>query len=266
MALALVSTSARAQSQNWLDWRAPPECPPASVVEARVSEWLGGSLKEPDQLAVQADLSWNQPSWQVTVDITYQGHHGRRQVIVNSCQDAADFVAVAVVLTVDPALAQQIPEASAATLENASGDPEMRASEPAAPTPEPSSSDAPEEPKGTAVAAPSKRAPRVRGHVTLEAEGAYGPLPGLRPGVALGMGIEVERHVLMLSARFLPGMNVEPSQAVAPISFGLLAGRLSWAYLFLRGNVSAGPLLSLSAGAIRTKQEPNDAQSQFWGA
>lgn len=263
----LLQTSAVfAQGDSWLDWNVPPECPPASVIEARVAEWLGGPLREPEELAVQANLSWKQPSWHVTVDITYQGHHGQRQVIVSSCQDAADFVAVAVVLTVDPALAQHIPQASAATVETSSDGGKERAVGDTRIAPDPSPPIAPIEQETRAVVAAPRRAARIRGHVTLEAEGTYGPLPGLRPGAALGVGVDVGRHVLMLNARWLPGMDVAPAQAAAPISFGLLAGRLAWAYLPLRGDVSVGPLLSLSAGAIRTKQRPNAAQNQFWGA
>jgi hypothetical protein len=221
---------------------------------------------EPVQLAVRAHLTWRQPSWHVAVDITYQGHHGQRQVMVSSCQDAADFVAVAVVLTVDPTAAQQIPEADATNLQKLSEDgPEAQLADVAAPAvPRPSAT--PPAQDVPPSASPPPRTAGVRGHVTLEAEGSYGPLPGFRPGVSLGGGIEVARHVFMLNARWLPGMNVEPARAVAPISFGLLAGRLAWAYLFAGRDASVGPLISVSVGALFTKQQPNEGQRQFWAA
>lgn len=255
-----------AQGHHWLEWSVPPECPPASVIEARVVEWLGGPLTEPEQLAVRAHLTWRQPSWHVAVDITYQGHHGQRQVMVSSCQDAADFVAVAVVLTVDPTAAQQIPEADATNLQKLSEDgPEAQLADVAAPA-EPRPSAAPPAQDVPPSASPPPRTAGVRGHVTLEAEGSYGPLPGFRPGVSLGGGIEVARHVFMLNARWLPGMNVEPAQASAPILFALVGGRLAWSYPLLHGDFSLGPLVSVSAGSIITRQGDAARKFEFWGA
>lgn len=257
--------SPAADGPTWLSWSAPPECPPPSAVETRVAEWLGRAFTADEAPRVIAELRWDGDSWQVQVSLDYQDHHGQRNVAVASCQDAADFIAVAVVLTVDPNLAGRFPDAQAreagarAEEDRAPSEPVENQQEGA--SPEPRSPDHVDERK------PIQRARiDVRGHVTLEVEGSYGPLPGLRPGAALGTGLDVGRQVWVLSARWLPAMDVEPARATAPISFALIGGRLAWSYLVLRGGFSLGPLVSASLGAIVTRQGERERKVEFWGA
>src|SRR5690606_36197462 len=98
---------ADAQEPGWLSWTAPPECPSAHDIEQRVGAWLGGAPSRASDLTVETALRWTEQKWEVTVDITLAGHSGTRRILVDTCQDAADFVAVAVVLAVDPARAER---------------------------------------------------------------------------------------------------------------------------------------------------------------
>ncbi len=86
----------------WLSWHAPPECPSASYIEERIVEWLGRPPSVEARLAVDAAVLWRDDHWQVTAEISQARQKGERQVLVASCTEAADFVALSVVLALDP--------------------------------------------------------------------------------------------------------------------------------------------------------------------
>src|SRR5688572_574339 len=88
---------------NWLSWSPPPECPTQEYIEGRITEWLGGELPASAELEVSARLTWvDSGRWEVQVLARLNGREGLRHITVQRCSEAADFVALAVVLAVNP--------------------------------------------------------------------------------------------------------------------------------------------------------------------
>lgn len=251
-------------TQSWLDWHAPPECPTAGDIERRVSEWLGGPVPTETEMAVRTALVWNGERWEVTVEISFGAQKGTRQVGVRDCQEAADFVAVAVALALDPSLA----DGSEIAVPGASQDGPKRGSTPDEPERASASPAAPSEGHaGTPQRAPPPRSrsaatdgtPPFRPHVSVSAEAAVGTLPDPALGLDIAAGGDVGRLSLSLGARWLPPNTTAPTQAAAPIDFSLFGARAHGAYLLLGPEARVGPSLAVDAGAIRAKQLRSDA-------
>ncbi|HEU5075071.1 MAG TPA: hypothetical protein VFU02_12865 [Polyangiaceae bacterium] len=258
LALAMfLSRPADAEPTAWLDWSPPPECPSAADIERRVVEWLGGPFPTGTDIVVRTELAWNGARWEVTVEVAFGDQSGTRRISVRDCQEAADFVAVAVALAVDPSVAEKVdprrPDAADAepARESAVSDSASRA----APEAQPASERA-EEPHATRAvprAAVPARSP-VRPHLSVSAEGATGVLPGPALGLGVAAGGDIGRLVVSLGGHWLPPASTTPEQALAPIDFSLLSGSLRAAYLFLGPKARVGPSVGLEAGAIQAKQ------------
>ena len=252
-----LSASAGAQPAPWLDWSPPPECPSAADIERRVAEWLGGPFPTDADIAVRTALTWNGALWEVAVEISFGDQSGTRQVAVRDCQEAADFVAVAVALAVDPSLAAQTETQTPDAVESK---PELDASreakvEPVRPVEQASGSNA-AKPSATLVrpsAAPDSALP-FRPHVSVAAEGAAGVLPEPALGIDAAVGGDIGRLSLSLGARWLPPASTAPERAAAPIEFSLLGGRVDAAYLFFGPEARVGPSVAVDAGAIQAQQ------------
>jgi len=257
VASVLATSPARADDAQWLEWSPPPECPTREYILQRIEEWLGGALPNDAGLAVDTSLEWTGSSWQVNVRVSFDGHTGQRSVAVTGCSEAADFVAVAVVLAVDPSLADTLPMEGRAT--------EDETSSPIAEAEAPPSDDAlapvatRSQPTAQPAAKPSSNAPPTwspRPFVVGAGEALLGSLPELQFGVGVGGGIELDRVLIGASGHFLPPSQVAPSEAAAPIDFGLITGRAAISYLWpLSTRIGLGPRVSLEAGAVFTEQK-----------
>ncbi|HEY6724513.1 MAG TPA: hypothetical protein VI197_10785 [Polyangiaceae bacterium] len=252
MALGMLSTlSASAAPTAWLEWQAPPECPTASDIERRVSQWLGGPVPTDTDMAVRTALIWNGERWEVTVEIAFGGQKGTRQVTVRDCQEAADFVAIAVALALDPSLAEG---EDAAVPDAPEQDRPLDAPERPNLAPAPMPGEAPRARAPAARSAAPGGQSRFRPHLSVSVEGAAGTLPDPALGVGIAAGGDVGRLTFSLGARWFPPNSTTPEQAAAPIDFSLLGARAGAAYLFLGPAVRIGPSLAVDAGAIRAQQ------------
>jgi len=249
MLVMLLAGAARAEgAPKWLDWSAPPECPTVSDIEQRAVELFGGPLPRDRGLAVATELIWTGKDWEIAVELALDGHRGRRQVTVGRCTQAADFVAVAVVLAVDPASSQRL----------------LDEHEEAEPTPAPvkpnaESAASVSDPPTTAVeggppSAAAMNRVRIVPHVSVLADGAVGVLPGVHLGGALWVGADIDRLALGVVAAWYPATSTTLEAARAPIDFGLTAGRANVAYWFLGPRVRVGPSLSVHVGVIESGQ------------
>lgn len=265
-ALPLVS---HASEPTWLSWRAPPECPDPSYIQSKVTDWLEGPLPGPERLSVDGATHWTGERWRVSVNVALDGRPGRREVEVDRCSDAADFVALTVVLAVNPesALGEPAPtDAEAATpAESASEAPEQGAAaqataeqamveqamvEQAEPASEPTRASSPKPDGGP------------RWSVALAPELAAGVLPGARFGVGLFAGLGLGRLETQLGVRWLPPGSDVPANAAAPISYSLLGARATAAYLWPTGALALGPLVAFEVGAIFSDQEGDGGQER----
>ena len=132
-AIAGWAGDSRASGPSWLEWSAPPGCPQSTDIERRVNEWVGGSLPEDGDLSVRTTLSRSAKQWDVGVVISREGQTAERRVSVSSCAAAADFVAIAVALAVDPGLAARLESDTPAVFPAATEDSQRESS--AAPSP-----------------------------------------------------------------------------------------------------------------------------------
>jgi hypothetical protein len=243
----VLAPSALAADPDWLAWEPAPECPDGAYIERRVSEWLAGGLPSKGQLAVRTNLTFDGAVWIVEVDVSLSGQSGKRRVAVADCNDAADFVAVTVVLAVDPSLegSFDVPEGAEPS------DPAPRAANggETPPASKPKSEALVEEPGPVR----SRKMP-PRPHLSVGVEGAAGILPEPALGVGLDGGLDLGRLFLTLGGRWLLPRATSPSGSVAPIEFSLLAARLVAGYSFFGPKLLLGPTLSLEGGAILTSQ------------
>ncbi len=296
MALAALSAvagwplEASAAGPSWLEWSAPPGCPDGDDIERRVGEWVEGRWAESSDLSVTATLRTSGDQWDVRVVVTRGGHIAERLVTVSSCEAAADFVAIAIVLAVDPDLAEQLESDLLAVSSAAVARPQEEAPvtpragpEPADP---PSQADAGPAAGPPAVVAPPSASPlppeeavssdaatgwsfrrwksNWQPHATLWGEEAWQSLPRPAVGVGLGLGLDHRRWSVALGARRLLPVTVFPERAAAPIEFSLTGVRCTLGYRLLAPPVQLAPLVSLEGGAVQTHQR--GATSETVGA
>jgi hypothetical protein len=237
---------------TWLSWRPPPECPRADFVLERVRGWLGGTLPDPAGLRASGEVNWTGEQWEITVVLLMQGTRGERRVRVATCADAAEFLAVAIVLAVDPSRGAGLP---------ALGETPVSTTEvPLDPALEETTSEeaalSSETPTSRPVSKPA--APR-RGERTwflgARAEGVLGALPSFQVGPVVEGGLQRGALTMGLGAHFLPPVSTLPAGAVAAISYALAAGRLGACYLPRLGPLALGPCANVDVGALWTNQD-----------
>lgn len=250
-ALLILPMDLDAAYPSWLKWEAPSECPDAGFIEQRVQEGLGRKLPEEIALQVATRLSFAEGQWKVIADLSYEGQVGQRQVAVGTCQEAAEFVAVAVVLAVSHADASDSHSASSEARPEAL--PEIEA------LPQES---AQKEPKVVTYATlkPSDATPKssLRGFAGIVGVAVGGPLPTVQAGVGLEGGLKMDRFHLALEAAWLPPIEHSFVQARAPLQFSLVYGRISLAYLWDNQWGKVGPSASANAGGIYVAQRTQD--------
>jgi len=276
-AVAGWSLDSRAGDASWLEWSAPAGCPVRGDIERRVTKWLGNPLPDDGELFVHTQLVRSGRRWNVAIEISLRGQTGERRVTVSSCEAAAEFVAIAVVLAVDPSLA--------AGLEHRADElpvhPEPRDTEEPRKTPEPAPRKV--EPQrnlpadGEEVPASDPRASQHeeargwnwRGHASGAGVGAWGTLPRATPGADLQLGGDHGPWSMGLGVRWLLPVTVSPDRAVAPIDFSWFGARAVFAYRLLGPAVEVGPALAVEGGIITADQQGRSAEnpvSEPWWA
>ncbi len=258
--------TASAPETPWLRWSAPPECPDASQIEARLTEWLGAPLAPKKALSVRGVADWTGEAWEVKVDLDYGTHSGQRRVLVDTCAEAADFVALTVALAVEPGLRPEALGDSAALEER-----EERSAEEG---PEA----APSERASEAIAVGTTSTPRDQdadgSRRRKEAPAAFdalagaslvwlvGPLPDPRWGGAVDVGLSVRAFRFELGALLVPRAEHAIPAAENDADFGLLAGRAHLGYGFGSGRWQFGPYLEAQVGALQVEEQVDAAASR----
>jgi len=249
---------------NWLSWSPPPECPSQEYIEARIEEWLGGSLPASAELEVSARLSWVESGrWEVHVLARLNGREGLRHITVEHCSEAADFVALTVVLAVNP----DFSPLAALDAPKSAPAPDAEAISPFGPN----TTEEPEEPGRPAPAprVPDKKTPLFLS-LGLRGELDSGTFPSPRGGVAIDGAVSWPHWFLSLSGAFYPPVQADAAGASGPIAFSLLAGRARGCYRFGRRSVRFGPCASAELGMMQAGQtsghvDPPQA-TELWSA
>ncbi len=231
-----------ADDTHWLDWPTFDECPSANDIERRVVELLNAPL--PRGLRVQTRLRQVEEQWEVSVDIALSGNTGRRTVSLPTCLQAADFVAVAVALAVEPGSPGGVtptdPEVSA---------PSSGAGRASFPGPEDAAVDGSVD--GSSNDPPWLRRP----HVSAVLESSVWILPQPSLGVGLSIGGDVGDVIVTVGGRWLPAVATSVPEAVAPIEFSLVAGRIAAGYVVSGVGLRGAPTVSIEGGVVASEQE-----------
>lgn len=232
VALAALSSVARADERLALRWEAPDGCPGREAVRAEVARLVGGALPGGEPIVAEARTIAAEGAFELTLRTEVGGQHGERTLRADRCDELAAAAALILALMIDPeavARAEPEPSALAPSLARALAPPAREV-----------------EPPG---AAPARRGPDARR--TAEPFTEAGPPPPLR-GEALeavfGAGIQLDVGTL-------------PSAAAALVlegGFGvpLIDGRLRLAFLFPQAGASAelsgasAELMAFSAGVL----------------
>lgn len=248
---------------GWLLWDPPPECPDRAHIEARIVEWLGAGLPREAEITVGAALLWTDSGWRVDVTIVLNGRRGERHVVVRRCGDAADFVALAVALAVDPDLA---PGEGVRFEDEAVGREPVDASQlspvgnDAAVSDDadsealPNESVAQEVPEETRARPEAHQESRVVPYLEVHTEGSLGALPEARPGFGGALGSLWGPIDLRIAGRYVPPSALVYPDALGPLEFSQLAARVSGCLELLRLDFSLAPCVSVEGGVLQAGQ------------
>jgi len=252
---------------NWLSWSPPPECPNQEYIEGRILEWLGGELPASAELEVNARVAWvDSGQWEVHVRAQLNGREGVRSITVQRCGDAADFVALTVVLAVNPDFAP--PPAIDSSESAPPVDAEAISPFAASAAEEPEKPKEPSLPAGAALVSKEKTplflSFGMRGELDL------GTFPSARGGMAVDGAVSWPHWFLSLSGALYPEVQENLAGASGPIAFSLLALRARGCHLFGNPSFRLGPCLSAELGTIQAGQtsghvDPPQA-SELWSA
>ncbi|MGH1346552.1 MAG: hypothetical protein ACRBN8_33615 [Nannocystales bacterium] len=226
-------------SQLDLRWDAPPSCPAAQEVRARVQTQLQGRPTPPSRLLADVAISTTPQGVQVTLRLESEGTRSARTFAGHTCAEAVTTAVLLMVMTLDPlAVPRARPEATPDPGQPGEPAPaQIPAPEPALepePVPEPGSEvDPKREPEPEPSPLPADPEPEVRGVEvrSIEARGrlggglGFGPLPSLGGMFELAAGIGHEHWAAHLTAEaWTPSTARTPRGSTASVwlaGFGL---------------------------------------------
>lgn len=245
-------------SDEWLTWSAPPECPQADHIEAQLRRWLGESYDpSAGEVVSAATVTWQDEEWTVVVHLRRGDDESTRSVVVGSCTEAADFVALSVALLVNP-------EAISAEVD-----------EPVRQSPNPETETNAPEPEAEVE---GKKVPTVQESQPLP-EKRREPLPivlsaglGLRTGVfAVASPVAFARAGLRpgawrmhLGAASIPHVQYTPETAQSAAVFRSLVGQGEVCHFWSKGAFGVGPCLGLEAGVLSAQEKGGPSTTLFW--
>jgi hypothetical protein len=282
-----------AASPSWLKWDAPPECPGVAHLEARLTEWMGRSLDPDIDLQVRASITWKDGAWEVSTHFVYRQQVGERQVRVDTCTEAVDFVALTVVLAVDPGFVGEEDHAASAELDSEARPlPDLVGEKGGGSADGSRAGDSSEEsrssPQGKSAAATPSAMSSSESNAAGETEGldsdpdrsdykwfgaisamgAGGILPGFSMGPKGSLGMRTERFSVAVAVSYLLA-NAHDVGASNLVSSSLLSTHLEGCYLW--GDRPAfGPCLGGQLGALSGREISASSsargESGLWGA
>jgi hypothetical protein len=283
----------------WLAWQAPAPCPSRDELLGMVTRYIPGAVEDSRGLSCEASIDQTEVGFTARLVVARAGERGKREVTFRDCREAAEFIALSIVLAIDPEAA--LPS-DAGPEERTSGgvtpvpdaDVQTPASEPgAAPA-----SEAPAPPGTEPGAAPAREAPappaskpggRVSRPVRVEPK-SRAPEPEPRPlswfgsldfalltgilpsggaGATLGGGRVIQEWEVTLTATVLPGESFTINGAENETSLRWVGGALGVCRALIRrpanfalcGKTVAGALLA----AERTAEAPHSGVGGLWG-
>lgn len=241
VALAMIAAAPDARSDAGdlqLAWEAPPGCPSAGEVHARVARLRasGGSTAAPRPVEVRARVSGAGEAWRLDLSLITEQAATDRVLEGSSCAELADATALLVVLASD---ADAGPPAA-----GEAGSRERDRSTP--PFPEPT-------PPGAPRTAPRPVAPGVRLALRLFGAGdvASLPAPSLGGGAAAALDVGPVRAEVV--GTWLPGREARVGDGDAGAEVSLVAVTPRGCWVPHRGTVEVAGCLGLELGSLRAE-------------
>jgi hypothetical protein len=260
VAPGLSSAQEMTSGDKWLTWSAPPECPQAEHIEAQLKHWLGDEYEPAaGEVTSWATVTWRDEVWTVEVHLRRGDDESTRSVVVGSCTEAADFVALSVALLVNPEVlpAEASEPVLAQETETAAPEPEQKP-EPDTETdeaPVSEDSDSPPEEKNPSPFVLGAGLGLRTGVFAVASPVAFARV-GLRPGA----------WRMHLGAASIPHVKYTPQAAENPAVFRSLVGQAEVCRLFAKGAFAVGPCLGLEAGALSAQERGAPSTTLFWSA
>lgn len=254
------------ESVDWLEWTAAPECPTKSDIEAKVAGWLGDPFVPEHALDVAARATFQDGRWEVVVALTYNEKGGSRRVAVNTCSEAADFVAVSVALAIEPSFSPPDRDSVVGDATTDASAPEETEGE------EPNGSDPTSETTGSpAEGAPpaSSRTRSLRGEIGAATLLSAPPFPRARWGFHVWGGLSARGWLAQIGFAGLPPFEYQSDAALHPVRFSLWYTQLHACRDFLPGAVGLALCAGAQLGSIQGRERTPGAGlggSSLWTA
>jgi hypothetical protein len=245
----LFTAPTHAEDAVELEWSAPPGCPDASVVMARIRSLAGGTLRTKERLRATGRIERRGERFRLTLTVRDEGSVGERTVDSDSCADLAGAAAVALGLLLENKRhaeeAQTRPDekpgagqksATGSGDATAASDPEKTRKPPK--TAPDDGADSPPESEG------GERAFRVLAQLPL-ATLDFGPLPATSFGLGVGLGVQVEAFRAVAVGRYFTTVNVvAPDYAEAGVDVDRLSAELWTGYGWRAGRFELTPCVT----------------------
>lgn len=218
---------------------------------------------------VQAAVHWNEGVWHVRTSIEYGSMRGERAVLVDTCSEAADFVALNVVLAVNPEVAEHIDVAEPVT-RRADSEAMVSDHEQIAPHESQENELGPSYPSTAFEHAPRSNADEPRSRpwfVALDLGVVTGILPGLRLGPRLDMGYSIGGFRGSWGGAYFPPARHDLG-ANHLVRSSLAVGSISACYLFRLASdrVRLGPCAGGELGAILAGEASSKQKAALYGS
>lgn len=284
------------RTQSWLTWTAPPVCPRSVDIEKRFEDWLKTPWQEDKELKVEASAQSRDGLWLVILNFKYGDASGKREVELQTCNEAADFVALTVALAVDPDLV-----VDGESTESASDD-SAKALVPPPPLPPPlevepnplveseeeATGEGGQEPGefavdeqlfGPVTTPPSDRkkisGPKAEPSATAQAkteplpppadwflsaaiQGQSGVLPRFAVGPKVAGGVRHGSWLLSVGVFYLPGGSYSFENWSSDARMRLVSAEAQGCFLFRVNWLSGGPCVGTQLGALPAEERPLD--------
>lgn len=225
-----------------LEWSAPPGCPDASVVMARIRSLAGGTLRTKERLRATGHIERRGERFRLTLSVRDEGVAGERTVDSDSCADLAGAAAVALGLLLENK--RQEEEAQAGP-DKTSGSPGKTPTPPSGPQPaKPSSEPSPDDGSTASEDGGGERAFRVLAQLPL-ATLDLGPLPATSYGLGVGLGVKVEALRVVAVGRYFATVSVvAPDYAAVGADIDRLSAELWGGYGWRAGLFELTPCIT----------------------